>query len=297
MLAGIANLAVGTGAGSPAVAAQASHPAVAVWFALGAAALAAVVVVMAWSVHTRPIRLAALLGRRQFLVIADAGGAGRALDEAGEGVGTEGAEELAGAARARPVAPEAIEGPDNLVAGQQARYRVRTSGPQQVVSWAVGGGSVSQSADPARPDELLLVADRPGNLTVAVRLREGLTERRETKAVTAVPDETAAAPPVTSRLAAHMWGLVVVAVLIVGFAGALAALGNLSSADFIALVAPLAALLAVIAVVRGSADAPPGSGQGKPGPRPLRQRVSGEETPHDLVRVGQGRGPSQQNGQ
>ena len=81
-----------------------------------------------------------------------------------------------------------------MITGEPARYRVRPSGAQQVVSWAVGGGSVSQSADPARPDELLLVADRPGTLTVAVRLREGLNERRETKAVTAVPDETAATP-------------------------------------------------------------------------------------------------------
>jgi hypothetical protein len=58
-----------------------------------------------------------------------------------------------------------------------------------------------------------------------------------------------------------------VAVLIVGFAGALDALGNLTSADFIALVAPLAALLGVIAVMRGTGDPPsrPGPGQG---PRP-----------------------------
>src|SRR5580693_8622142 len=134
MLAVIARgsqLAVGASAGNPAVAAEASHPAVAVWFALGAAALAAVVVVMAWSVHTRQIRLAELLVRRQFLVIADAGGPGRALDEGGS------TEELEGAARTRPGAPEAIEGPGQLVVAQQARYRFRTSGPQQVVSWAV----------------------------------------------------------------------------------------------------------------------------------------------------------------
>jgi hypothetical protein len=46
-----------------------------------------------------------------------------------------------------------------------------------------------------------------------------------------------------------------VAVLIVGFAGALDALGNLSSSDFIALVAPLAAVLAVIAAGRGAGEA------------------------------------------
>ena len=251
MLAEIARgsqLAVGASAGNPVSGVGASHPAVAVWFALGAAALAAVVVVMAWSVHARQIRLAELLVRRQFLVIADTGGPDRFLD------GTEGGEELEGAARTRPVAPEAIEGPDNLVAGQQARYRVRTSGPQQVVSWAVGGGSVSQSPDPAHPDELLLIADQPGQLTVTARVREGLTERRETKSVTAVPDVTTPTPPFTLRLFLNGWGLVVVAVLIVGFAGALDALGNFTSSDFIALVVPLAALLGVIAVARGTTE-------------------------------------------
>jgi hypothetical protein len=264
MLAVIArgsHLAVGTVASNPAVATEASHPAVAVWFALGAAALAAVVVVMAWSVHTRQIRLAELLVRRQFLVIADTGGPDRALDEGGRGalgglgaLGGEGAEELEGAGRTRPGAPEVIEGPDNLVAGQQARYRVRTSGPQQVVSWAVGGGSVSQSPDPAHPDELLLIADQPGQLTITARVREGLTERRETKSVTAVPDVTTPTPPFTLRLFLNGWGLVVVAVLIVGFAGALDALGNFTSSDFIALVVPLAALLGVIAVARGTTE-------------------------------------------
>jgi len=251
MLAAIAR-ASQAGASNSALAAAASHPAVAVWFALGAAGLAAAVVVMAWSVHVRQIRLAELLVRRQFLVIADADGPGRALDEGG---GTEGAEELEGTARTRPGQPEVIEGPDHLVAGQQARYRVRTSGPQQVVSWAVGGGSVSQSPDPAHPDELLLIADQPGHLTITARVREGLTERRETKSVTAVQDVTTTTPPFTLRLFLHGWGLVVVAVLIVGFAGALDALGNFTSSDFIALVVPLAALLAVIAVARGGTDA------------------------------------------
>ena len=278
--------------------ASVGHPAVAALLGLGTAGLGGAVVAMVWNVHARQIRLAELLGRRPLPLTteqpaAEAPSANGNGNGNGNGKSEHSVPRQNGGARARQAPPAAIDGPETVVTGEPARYRVRPSGAQQVVSWAVGGGSVSQSADPARPDELLLVADRPGTLTVAVRLREGLNERRETKAVTAVPDETAAAPPVTSRLAAHMWGLVVVAVLIVGFAGALAALGNLSSADFIALVAPLAALLAVIAVVRGSADAPPGSGQGKPGPRPLRQRVSGEETPHDLVRVGQGRGPSQ----
>src|SRR5712691_8898987 len=136
------------------------------------------------------------------------------------------------------------------------------SGSRKVVSWAAGGGSLSQCPDPGHSDQLLLIADQPGDLTVSVRVREGITERRATKSVTAVPDMTAA-PPFTLRLFLHGWGLVVVAVLIVGFAGALDALGNLTSSDFIALVAPLAALLAVIAVARGAEEARSRSGNGK----------------------------------
>jgi len=122
---------------------------------------------------------------------------------------------------------------------------------------------VSQSPDPAHPDELLLIADQPGQLTITARVREGLTERRETKSVTAVPVVTTATPPFTLRLFMHGWGLVVVVVLIVGFAGALDALGNFTSSDFIALVVPLAALLGVIAVVRGTTDAGSHPGHGK----------------------------------
>jgi hypothetical protein len=155
------------------------------------------------------------------------------------------------AARAAPP-PVVIEGPDTVVAGEQARYRARMSGNQQVVAWAAGGGAVSQAPDPAHPGDLLLIADQPGNLIVSVRVREGLTERRETKAVTAVPEVTGVTPPMPLRLFLQGWGLIVVAVLIVGFAGSLAALGSLSSGDFIALVVPLVALLGVLAVVRGS---------------------------------------------
>ena len=246
-----------------AVSAPASHPAVAVLFALGAAAVAAVVVAMAWSVHARQIRLAELLARRQFLVIAETGAAGHALEEAGSPGAT--AEELERAARPRPAQAAVIEGPDNVVTGEQARYRIRSSGPQQVVSWAVGGGSVSQAPDPAHPNELLLIADQPGTLTIIARIREGLTERRETKAVTAVADVTPATPPFTLRIFLHGWGLVAVAVLIIGFAGALDALGNFTSSDFIALVVPLAALLGMIAVARGTADtgSRPGHGRGR----------------------------------
>ncbi len=244
-----------------AVSTPASHPAVAVLFALGAAAVAAVVVAMAWSVHARQIRLAELLARRQFLVFAETGTAGHALEEAGSPEAA--ADELEQAARVRSAQAAVIEGPDNVVTGEQARYRIRSSGPQQVVSWAVGGGSVSQAPDPAHSNELLLIADQPGNLTITARIREGLTERRETKAVTAVPDVTPATPPFTLRMFLHGWGLVVVAVLIIGFAGALDALGNFTSSDFIALVVPLAALLGMIAVARGTADAGSRPGHGK----------------------------------
>jgi hypothetical protein len=158
--------------------------------------------------------------------------------------------------------PVVIEGPDTVVAGEQVRYRVRPSGNRRVVAWAAGGGSVSQAPDPAHPDELLLIADRPGNLTIIVRVRDGMTERRGTKAVTAVPEVTAP-PPFTLRLFLNGWGLVAVAILIAGFAAALDALGNLSSSDFIALVSPLAALLSVVAVARGRGDAPAPRGNGK----------------------------------
>ena len=167
--------------------------------------------------------------------------------------------EVRGAAGPGLAPPVIIDGPDTVVTGEQARYRVRPSEGRTVVSWAAGGGSVAQSPDPAHPDELLLIADQPGDLAVTVRVREGLMQHRGTKSVTAVPDVTAA-PPFTLRLFLNGWGLVVVAVLITGFAGALDALGDLTSADFIALVAPLTALLAVVTVMRGTED--PGSRPG-----------------------------------
>jgi hypothetical protein len=236
-----------------AVASGASHPAVAGVLGLGAAGLAGLVVAMAWSVHARQVRVAEQLARRQFIVTADAEMAGSPNGN-GNGNGHRAAEAGAG-----PAAPVIIEGPDTVVTGEQVRYRVRPGAGRTVVSWAAGGGSVAQSPDPAHPDELLLIADQPGDLMVSVRVREGIAERRGTKPVTAVPD-MAPPPPVTLRALLNWWGLVVVAVLIIGFAGALDALGSLSSADFIALVAPLAALLAVLAVVRGTGDA-----TGRPG--------------------------------
>ena len=202
-----------------------------------------------------------------------AGGTGRA--GTGHGSGTNGTTGQPGGVQtapgqssvaqpgAAPSAPVVIEGPDTVVAGEQVRYRVRPSGNRKVVAWAAGGGAVAQAPDPAHPDELLLIADRPGNLTIIVRVRDGMTERRGTKAVTAVP-EVIAPPPFTLRLFLNGWGLVAVAVLIAGFAASLDALGNLSSSDFIALVSPLAALLSVVAVVRGRGDAPSSHNPGKP---------------------------------
>ena len=249
----------------------ASHPAVAAWFGLGAAAVAAVVVAMAWSVNVRQIRLAELLARRQFPVSSGNVTAKESTPEV-EG-GAAAAKE--GAARAKPAAkvpPEVIDGPDEVVAGEQARYRVQTGGPHQVVSWAVGGGgAVSHGPDPGHPGDLLLIAEQPGDLTLIARVREGLTERRATKTITAVPEVAEPTPPFSLRLFLHGWGLIVVAVLIVGFAGALNALGNFTSSDFIAVAVPLAALLGVLAVARGpGAGEPgrrPGNGHGRSRPR------------------------------
>jgi hypothetical protein len=191
---------------------------------------------------------------------------------AGGGQGTQGAQGAHAGQGGRPSAAArqpklAIEGPETVVVGEQVRYRVRPTVAGTVVTWAAGGGSVSQAPDPAHPDELLLIADRPGNLMLHVRVREGLSERRETKSVTAVTDVTPVSSPFPLRLFLHGWGLVVVAVLVVGFAAALVALGNLTSADFIALAAPLTALLGVLAAVRVH-DPSPLPGQRKNPARP-----------------------------
>src|SRR5579859_2497016 len=253
------------------LAANAGHPAVAALLGLGAAGLAGAVVAMAWTVHARQIRLAERLARRQFVTMVNP--AAGQQDPPAPAEATTG--RVNGAGPASPAngvapasggpghaAPVVIDGPDIVVTGEQVRYRVQPSGNRKVVAWAVGGGSVSQSPDPAHPDELLLIADRPGNLTLIVRVRDGMTERRGTKAVTAVP-EVAARPPFTLRLFLNGWGLVAVAILIAGFAASLDALGNLSSSDFIALVSPLAALLAVVAVARGRGEPPAPHSTGK----------------------------------
>ena len=264
-----------------AVAAGAGHPVVAGLLGLGSAGLAGGVVAMTWSVHTRQIRLAEVLARRQFMpapsVPAPAEPVEPLLDDGPDpaALGHEPAEpgrrrsagpngkRLTGPDEAaRPAAngharAAVIDGPETVITGEQARFRVRSPGAGKVVAWAVGGGSVAQAPDPSHPDELLLIADQPGQLTLSVRVREGMTERRETKAITVVADVPAPAPPFTLRLFLHGWGLIVAAVVIAGFAGALAALGTLTSADFIALVAPITALLGMAAVVRGSSEAPP----------------------------------------
>jgi hypothetical protein len=247
-----------------AVAAGAGHPAVAGLLGLGAAGLAGSVVAMAWSVHARQIRLAEQLARRQIVVTADAGVA------AGAGATAAAPVPNGRPAGARVPDQVVIDGPDTIVAGEQVRYRVPRNGSRKVVSWAVGGGSLAQAPDPAHPDELLLIADQPGDLMVTVWVREGINERRATKPITVVPDVAAAAPQVTLRLFLHAWGLVAVAVLIVGFAAALDALGDLASSDFIALAALLAALLGVITVARAAADSDgrPGAGAGKGAGRP-----------------------------
>ena len=233
----------------------AGHPVVAVLLGLGAAGLGALVVAMAWNIHVRQFRLAELLARRQFTANADPHPAGHAVD--GNGDAEAALQEAAGAGGPmgsggkEPASPVVIEGPDTVVTSEQARYRAKLSGGGTVVSWAVGGGAVSQSPDPDHPDELLLIADQPGTLTIIVRVRKGLAERRATKAVVAEADVPPPAPPFTLRLFLQGWSLAVIAILVIGFAGALVALGSFTSADFIALAVPLTALLVVAAVLRG----------------------------------------------
>lgn len=226
--------------------AGASHPAVAALLALGTAGVASAVVAMAWSVHARQLRLAERLARRQLIVTGEAAG-----DDAAARAGPEPAAAQNGkAATATAAPPVVIAGPDTIVAGDQARYRVLPAGAHTVVSWAAWGGAVSHCPDPAHPGDLLLVADEPGSLTVSARVREGMTERRVTKPVTAVEAVTAPAPAFPLRLFLDGWGLAAVAVLAIGFAAALVALGSLAASSFIALAAPLAALLTVAATAR-----------------------------------------------
>jgi hypothetical protein len=255
-------------------AANAGQAVVASILGLGAAGVAGGVIAMAWSLHLHQIQLADRLARREasgltepadnVIPVQAMNGNGPKVAAgikvaAGNGPphSPDGGSRVPRAGEVpRPAPPPAIEGPDSVVIGQQARYRVHRSGTQQVVSWAAGGGAVSQAFDPAHPDDLLLVADRPGSLTVSVRLREGLAERRETKAVTAVADPEAAMPAIASRLLLQDWPVITIAVLVVGSAAALVAVGSLPVGDFIALVVPLTAVLAVVAATRGTGGRP-----------------------------------------
>ena len=129
-----------------AVMADAGHPVVAGLLGLGAAGLAAAVVVMAWSVHIHQIRLAEQLARRQFLVTPEAVPAAHAMNGNGNGHGEAAAQEAARPAAPGLAAPVVIDGPDTVVAGEQVRYRVQPSGTRKVMSWAAGGGSVAFAA-------------------------------------------------------------------------------------------------------------------------------------------------------
>ena len=93
-----------------AVLADAGHPVVAGLLGLGAAGLAAAVVVMAWSVHVHQIRLAELLARRQFLVTSEALPAAQAVNGNGKGNGHSSA--VGGGAEA--VAPEGTRRPPRV---------------------------------------------------------------------------------------------------------------------------------------------------------------------------------------
>src|SRR5581483_7354350 len=90
-----------------ALAQGASHPAVAVWFAMGTVAVAAVVVAMAWSVNVRQIRLAEELAKRQFVIAGGIAGIKRELEGAAGGedaqAGEGPARESEGTAREGPV--------------------------------------------------------------------------------------------------------------------------------------------------------------------------------------------------
>jgi hypothetical protein len=217
---------------------------------LGAAGVAGGIVAMARSVHLQQIQLAERLARRDDSGPVDIVRPPRAAN--GNGV----AEQHSNGTANGHANGHAIEGPDSVFIGEQARYRVRRSEGQRVVAWAAGGGAVSQASDPAHPDDLLLVAAQPGTLMVSVRLREGIAERRETKAVTAVASPAMAVPAAVSPFFLQEWTLTAVVVVVVGFAAALVALGSLEVAGFIALVAPLTAMLIVVTATRRQPERP-----------------------------------------
>jgi hypothetical protein len=161
--------------------AGASQPAIAALLGLGAVGLGGSVVAMAWSVHARQIRLAEMLVRRQFILTREQAALEQPLNgsadpeatlagiqetletvgareaQAGQkahgapggqaGNGGNGGNGGRGAATARP-AKLVIEGPETVVVGEQVRYRVRPTAVGTAVTWAAGGGTVSQAPDP-----------------------------------------------------------------------------------------------------------------------------------------------------
>lgn len=231
-------------------AADVGQSVVAAILGLGAAGVAGGIVAMARTVHLQQIQLAERLARHDGGELADTVRQPKAAN------GNGAAEQHANGTTNGHANGHAIEGPDSVFIGEQARYRVRRSEGQRVVAWAAGGGAVSQASDPAHPDDLLLVAAQPGTLMVSVRLREGIAERRETKAVTAVASPAIAALPAASPLFLQEWTLTAVVVVVVGFAAALVALGSLEVGGFIALVAPLAAMLVVVTTSRRHQERP-----------------------------------------
>ena len=90
-------------------AADAGHPAVAALLGLGAAGVAGVVVAMAWSVHTRQIRFAEQLTRRQLIVTTEGSPAAGAAERAAT-LANYGALSLLNGdpARARELLPKAL---------------------------------------------------------------------------------------------------------------------------------------------------------------------------------------------
>jgi hypothetical protein len=233
-------------------AADVGQSVVAAILGLGAAGVAGGIVLMARTVHLRQVQLAERLAGRDGSGLADIV---EPPPQAANGNGATAAQHSNGTTNGH-VNGHAIEGPDSVNIGEQVRYRVRRSEGQRVVAWAAGGGAVSQASDPAHPDDLLLVAAQPGTLMVSVRLREGIAERRETKAVTAVASPALAVPAAASGVFLQEWPLTTVVVVVVGFAAALVALGSLEASGFIALVAPLAAMLIVVTVTRRHPERP-----------------------------------------
>ena len=139
-------------------AADAGQTVIAAIMGLGAAGVAGGVIAMSWSLHLHQIQQASRLARREDSgPVASREGSGPAelADavvpvHARNGNGAPKAAAVNGAPSSpargsgvsqvaevpRPAPPSAIEGPDSVVTGEQARYRVRRSATQQAVSWA-----------------------------------------------------------------------------------------------------------------------------------------------------------------